>query len=174
MDISLYAARAEDIDVLSTFQIANFFQRQKFVTRDVCNLTAAGITMGPVSPTLVQGQTSYTVATSAGQRPKVVQFRNSALNIEIIRQAWQTYREFVPQCKFCGMLSDVYVYEMDLVAGVVFCRARRQLLAPGMEQRLLRTAQDFASNHQMSPARCLPIILRSSTNFPYPCPNAFN
>ncbi|POR32003.1 Uncharacterized protein TPAR_07770 [Tolypocladium paradoxum] len=144
MDISLYAARAEDIDVLSTYQIASFFHRHKSITKDACNSAAANITGSPVSPTLVQGETSYTVAADADQRPKVVQFRNSALNIEIIHQARQTYREFVPNCECRGMLGDVYVYEMDFVPGVAFSRARRHLLARGLEQRLLRTVQDFA------------------------------
>ncbi|POR38628.1 Uncharacterized protein TPAR_01172 [Tolypocladium paradoxum] len=144
MDISVHAVRAEDIDVLSTFQIANFFRQHKSITSDNCNHRAATITKSPVSPTLVQGQTSYNVAADAGHRLKVVQFRNSALNIDIVHQARQTYREFVPNCEFRGMLSDLYMYETDLVAGVAFYRARRQLLAPSMEQHLLRTVEDFA------------------------------
>ncbi|KND86463.1 hypothetical protein TOPH_08900 [Tolypocladium ophioglossoides CBS 100239] len=144
MDISLYAARAEDIDVLSIYQIAKFFRCHQSVTRDDCNSTAANITGSAVSPTLVQGVTSYTVAADTAPRPRVVQFRNSALNVEIVREARRAYGDFVPNCESHGMLSDVYVYEMDFVPGVALSRARRQLLAHGSEQRLLRTVQDFA------------------------------
>ncbi|UNI18217.1 hypothetical protein JDV02_004499 [Purpureocillium takamizusanense] len=144
MDISVYAARAEDIDVLSRFQIANFFRQHKSITRDDCNHRATIIAKSPVSPTPVQGQTSYTVAADAGHQRRIVQFRSSALDIDILRQARQTYGDFVPNCEFRDMLSDLYVYEADLVAGVAFCRARRELLAPRMTQHLLRTVQDFA------------------------------
>ncbi len=144
MDVSLYAAGAEDIDALSTYQITNFFGRHKYFTKDECHRTAVGITGSPISPTPVQGEASYTVVSETDQGPKVVQFRNSALNLGLVNQARQTYREFVPSCKPYGMLADVHVYMMDCVPGVAFCRARRQFLTPGMEQRLLRTVQDFA------------------------------
>jgi hypothetical protein len=144
MDISIYAASAEDIDPLSAHQIASFFNRHVSVTKDLCDRTATEITGSQVSPTLVQGQTSYTVAADTSALPKAIQFRDSALDLEIINLARQTYRDFVPNCKSGGTLTDVHVYEMDLVPGVAFCRARRQLLAPEMEPRLLRTVQDFA------------------------------
>lgn len=135
---------ATDIDVLSTHQITNFFHRHNSITKEDCNCTAAKITGSPVSPTLVQGETSHTVAAGTDQPPKAVQFRHSALNLELMNQARQNYGEFVPNCKPYGMIADVHVYEMDFVPGVAFSRARRQLLAPGMEQRLLRTVQAFA------------------------------
>ncbi|KAF5027341.1 hypothetical protein F66182_542 [Fusarium sp. NRRL 66182] len=144
MDISQYAVGPEDIDVLSRFQIINFFHRQKSVTKNDCDLTAARITGSQVSPTLVQGEASYTVAADTSQLPKVVQFRPSALNLGLMNRARQTYGEFVPYCELHGMLADVYVYEMDFVPGVAFSRARRQLFAPGMEHCLVRTVQDFA------------------------------
>ncbi|KAI0408312.1 hypothetical protein F4802DRAFT_549313 [Xylaria palmicola] len=144
MDISRYAVSAQDIDALSTYQITNFFRRHESITKDDCNRTAADITGSPVSPTLVQGETSYTVAAGISQQPKVVQFRHSALNLELMNQIRQTYGEFVPDCESYGMLADVYIYVMDLVPGVAFSRARRQLLTPGVEQRLLQTVQDFA------------------------------
>ena len=156
-DISRYAVSAEDIDALYTYQITNFFHRHRSITKDDCNRTAAIITGSPVSPTLVQGETSYTVAADTNQRPKVVQFRDSALNLELMNQARQIYGEFVPNCVPRGMLADVHVYEMDLVPGVAFSRARRQLLALGMEQRLLQTVQDFAKSVGM----CVPITSSS-------------
>lgn len=144
MDISQYTASAEDIDILSTYQIANFFRRHKSITKDDCNRAAANIASCPVSPTLVQGETSYTVAANTNQRPKVVQFRHSALNLKLMDQARQTYGKLVPNCEPCGKLADVHVYKMDFVPGVAFSRARPQLLASGMEQRLLQTVEDFA------------------------------
>jgi hypothetical protein len=144
MDISRYAVNAESIDALSTYQITNFFRQHECITKDDCNRTAASIIGSPVSSTLVQGVSSYTVAADINQPPKVVQFRDSALNLELLNQARQTYGEFVPNCEPCDKLADVYIYEMDLVPGVAFSRVRRQLLAPGMENRLLRTVQDFA------------------------------
>ncbi len=71
------------------------------------------------------------------------------MNLELIKQARQTYGEFVPNCKPHGMLADVHIYEMDFVPGVAFSRARRQLLALAMEQCLLRTVQDFARSVDM-------------------------
>jgi len=144
MDISRYAVNAESIDALSTYQITNFFRQHECITKDDCNRTAASIIGSPVSSTLVQGVSSYTVAADINQPPKVVQFRDSALNLELLNQARQTYGEFVPNCEPCDKLADVYIYEMDLVPGVAFSRVRRQLLAPGMENRLLRTVQDVA------------------------------
>lgn len=144
MDISQYAASAEDIDVLSTYQISSFFYRHTSVTRDDCNGAAASIVGSPVSPTLVQGEASYTVTAGTKQGTKVIQFRHSALNLELMKQARKTYGDFVPNCKSRGMLADVYVYEMDLIAGVAFSRARRQLFTPEMEQHLVRVVQDLA------------------------------
>jgi hypothetical protein len=144
MDISQYAVVAKSIDALSTYQITNFFRRHKFITEDDCNRTAARIIGGPVSSTLVQGESSYTVAADTNYPRKAVQFRDSALNLELVNQARQTYEEFVPNCKPCDNLADVYIYKMDFVPGVAFSRVQRQLLAPRMETRLLRTVQDFA------------------------------
>ncbi|KFH47905.1 hypothetical protein ACRE_011350 [Hapsidospora chrysogenum ATCC 11550] len=145
MDISQYAVGAEDIDALSAFQIANFFRRHKSIAKDDCDRAAAKIIgSSTVSPTLVQGAASYTVTADANRCSKVVQFRRSTLDLELISQARQTYGGFVPNCKAHGMLADVYVYEADLVPGVAFSWARRQLLAPAMEDRLLRTVRDLA------------------------------
>jgi hypothetical protein len=62
MDISRYAVNAESIDALSTYQITNFFRQHECITKDDCNRTAASIIGSPVSSTLVQGVSSYTVA----------------------------------------------------------------------------------------------------------------
>lgn len=157
MDVSQYAVGLESIDILSKYQIDNFFLLHPKVTKDECNRTAAKITRSVVSPTLVQGQTSYTVEANTNREPKVIQFRDSALDLKLMNQARQTYMEFVPNCKSCGMLADVHVYEMDLIPGVAFSRARRQLFAPEMKQCLLRTVQDFAKSVDL----CVPITSSS-------------
>jgi hypothetical protein len=86
MDISQYTVNAEDIDVLSTYQIASFFLWHKSIAKDDCNRTAANITRCPVSATPVQGENSYTVAADTNQQPKVVQFRHLALNLKLINR----------------------------------------------------------------------------------------
>ena len=145
MDISQYAVGADGVDALSAYQTTKFFCRHTSITKDGCDRAAAEITGSPVTPTPVQGVGSYTVAAdTTSQWPKVVQFCHSALHFELANQAHQTYGEFVPRCKAHGILADVYVYEMEFVPGVAFSRARRQLLAPTMEQQLLRTVHDFA------------------------------
>lgn len=145
MDISQYAVTPEEIDALSAFQISSFFRRHRFVTKEECDDAAASITGKPVSQTPMQGSTSYTVATDT----KVIQFRHSDLNLEVMEQARKTYGNFVPECKSRGMLADVHIYEMDLVTGVAFSQARRQLVSPGMEERLLLIVQDFARSVNM-------------------------
>ncbi|EEQ30019.1 hypothetical protein McanMca71_007960 [Microsporum canis] len=144
MDISRYAAKAESYERLSTFQISQFFKRHVFNTREDCDRLAANILNGLVSPTPVQGATSYTVA-AAGSR-KVVQFRSSKLDMECIENARLSYRGFVPNCELYGTAGDIYVYVWDLVPGPAFCQVRRQFLSLGigMEQRLHQTVLDFA------------------------------
>ncbi|KAG8420705.1 hypothetical protein J3458_002638 [Metarhizium acridum] len=145
MDISPYAVKAESIDALSAFRIASFFSRLVSITRDDCDQAATKLTGSSVSPALVQGRASYTVATDVGHSPPgVIQLRSSALSIETVNLARKTYGDFVPGCELRDMLGHVYVYAMDLVQGVAFCRARHQLLAPVMKHCLLQTTQDFA------------------------------
>lgn len=148
MDISKYAAEAKSYDRLSAFQISQFFQRHGPTTINDCNQLAADILSCPVSPTLVQGANSYTVAAAdSNLAPEVVQFRSKKLDMGLIELARQSYGDFVPNCKPHGtMLGDVHVYVWDLIHGPAFCRVRRQFLAldVGMEQHLYRTVEDFA------------------------------
>jgi hypothetical protein len=140
MDISQYAASADSIGTLSQYQINNFFRQHTSVTRNGCDQTAAEIIGCSVSVTPVQGVGSYTVAGGT----KVVQFRHFELDLQVLNPARQSYGKFVPGCVAHGRLGDGYVYEMDLVPGIAFCQARRQLFSPEMEPRLMRTVQDFA------------------------------
>jgi hypothetical protein len=142
-DISRFAVKPSSYDRLSAFQISKFFKQHRS-TKDECNRMAADILKSLVSPTPIQGATSYTVAANSRQVPKVVQFRSLKLNIEIIECAKQSYKDFVPNCEYYGMLRDVHIYGWDLVPGPAFCRARHQFLTPGLQQRLRQTVQDFA------------------------------
>ncbi|KAF2245057.1 hypothetical protein BU26DRAFT_542458 [Trematosphaeria pertusa] len=103
-------------------QIARRPQR-RYLQAD-CDRVAAEILKSPVSPTQIQGGQSYTVTVNSGQAFNVVQFRSSKLDIKLVEHAKQTYRDFVPNCKYFGMLGDVYVYIWDLVPGPAFCRVR--------------------------------------------------
>ena len=147
MDISKYAAEALSYDKLSAFQISRFFKRHG-LTSDDCDRLATDILNSPVTPTPVQGATSYTVvAVDSNQAPKVVQFRSKKLDIERIKLARQSYGNFVPSCEpYSMMLGDVYVYVWDLIPGPAFCRVRRQFLSRDvrMERRLYQTVEDFA------------------------------
>jgi len=98
----------------------------------------------PVSPTPIQGGTSYTVEADSGQVAKVIQFRSLKLNIELVECARQSYGDFVPSCEYYGMLGDVHMYGWDLVPGPAFCRVRHQFLTLGSHERLRQTVQDFA------------------------------
>jgi hypothetical protein len=143
-DISRYAAKPGSYDRLSAFQISKFFKRHDSTTKDECNRVAADILKSPVSPTPIQGVTSYTVAADSEQVLKVIQFRSLKLNIELVEYARQSYKDFVPSCEYYGMLGDVHMYEWDLVPGPAFCRVRHQFLTLGSQERLRQTVQDFA------------------------------
>lgn len=150
MDISIYVASASSYDKLSTHQISQFFKRHGSITQKDCNALAANILKSTtVSPTPVQGANSYTVVAATDQPPQVVQFRDSELDTELINNARQSYRGFVPNYETCGMFGEVYVYVMDIIPGTAFCRVRKQLLAPDMVQSLTRTVQDFARSVKM-------------------------
>lgn len=95
MDISKYAAGADSYEKLSAFQISQFFNRHDLTTNDDCDRLAADILSCPVTPTPVQGATSYTVAAvDSNQSPKVVQFRSNELDLELIKLARQSYGDF--------------------------------------------------------------------------------
>ncbi|KAF3760059.1 hypothetical protein M406DRAFT_343662 [Cryphonectria parasitica EP155] len=147
MDISKYAAEAKSYNKLSAFQISRFFERQG-PTRADCDRLAAEILSCPVSPTPIQGATSYTVAAAdSNQARKIVQFCFKKLAMKHLELAKQSYEDFVPNCKYHStMLRDVHVYEWDLVPGPAFCLVRHQFLGlnSGMEQYLYQTVEDFA------------------------------
>jgi hypothetical protein len=132
-DISRYAAKPGSYDRLSTFQISQFFKRHGSTTKDDCNRVAANILKGPVSPTPIQGAQSYTVAADSSQVPKVIQFRSLKLNIELVENVRQSYKDFVFICEYYGMLGDVQMYGWDLVPGPAFYRVRHQFLTYRMQ-----------------------------------------
>jgi hypothetical protein len=148
MDISKYTAEAASYDKLSAFQISQFFKRHDLTTRDDCDRLAADILGCPVTPTPVQGATSYTVtAIDSNQASKVVQFRSKKLDLKLIKLARQSYGNFVPNCElYSTRLGNVHVYIWDLISGPAFCRVRRHFFALDlrMEQRLYQTVEDLA------------------------------
>jgi hypothetical protein len=83
-DISRFAAKPDSYDRLSAFQISKFFKQHESITKDECNRVAADILKSPVSPTPIQGATSYTVAADSEQVPKVIQFQSLKLNMESV------------------------------------------------------------------------------------------
>ena len=151
MDVSRYAANPEAYDALSAYQIAKFFKEHGLARDDVDHF-AANLLGSPVSATLVQGATSYTV--SGTEAAQVVQFRGSPLPMNLVELARQLYGDVVPECKSRGMFGPVNVYVADLVPGPAFCRVRRQFFSPvpRMEQRLRQTVQDFARSDAISVA----------------------
>jgi hypothetical protein len=154
VDVSRYAAKPEAYDVLSAYQIAEFFTKHGLAREEIDHF-AANLLSSPVSATLVQGATSYTV--SRDEAAQVVQFWRSRLSIRQIKVARQLYRDFVPECKSQGMFGPVYVYVADRVPGPAFCRVRSQFFspAPTMEQLLQQTVQDFArSKHHIYSCLC--------------------
>lgn len=145
MDISEFAVGPEGIDVLSAFQTTQFFKKHEHLSKDTCNELAAEMIGCPVSATPVQGVGSYTVAAvTSDESPKVIQFRHLALDLELYAKATQTYPGFVPQCEAKGTVADVYIYEMGLVTGEAFSRARRHLLRIDQEACLCQIVTDLS------------------------------
>ncbi len=150
MDISQHALKPEAVYEQTRRSIALFFRRydNTNITREDCDRLAASILGGPVSPTLVQGDTSYTVIVSSSDqeaRTKVVQFRPMEIGMGYHEFARLSYGEaLVPDCKLRGTLGYVDAYVLDRVPGRAFRLVARQLLAPDGEQRLRRTVEDLA------------------------------
>ncbi|KAH7396075.1 hypothetical protein BKA64DRAFT_695675 [Cadophora sp. MPI-SDFR-AT-0126] len=92
------------------------FFNEHGLARDEIDHFAANLLGSPVSATLVQGATSYTI--SGDEAAQVVR---------------QLYGDFVPEYKSQGMFGLIYVYVANLAPGLAFCR-----------QRLQQTVQDFA------------------------------
>ncbi|KAI0889306.1 uncharacterized protein GGS22DRAFT_196900 [Annulohypoxylon maeteangense] len=145
MDVSKYAVGPDSYDVLSRAQISKFFTANAPCTRDQCDELAGKLLGGPASATPMQGGSSYTVERE--EAPKVVQFRDLPIDMNRFELVQQIYREFVPQCVYHGTLGSLHVYIWNRISGPAFCRVRREMFktdAPGMEQRLRQTIQDFA------------------------------
>ncbi|GKU08177.1 unnamed protein product [Fusarium langsethiae] len=143
MDVTKYAAGPESYDILSDFQISNFFANTS-ITKTECDDVGATLLGGPVSATPIQGGSSYTVERM--NVPKVVQFRSLQLDMAKLRLAQQVYTKFVPQCAYHDILKPLHVYVWDRVPGTAFCRVRREMFASDMNksQGLSQTVDDFA------------------------------
>ena len=100
MDMTRYMVDAAGIQALSNYQIARFFDKNKPITQENCDETAALITRGgPVAPTPVQGMTSYTVI--AGVSPKAIQFcvPRAALDMRVMALAKSMYKDSAHGCE---------------------------------------------------------------------------
>lgn len=146
MDVAVFAAKPESYDRLSRAQIVNFFSKAS-VTREQCDELAAELLGGPVSTTPIQGGSSYTVLRH--QIDKVVQFRDSKLDMVRLGLIQEVYDKFVPRCLYHGLLGCLHVYIWDWVSGQAFCRVRREMFTLDAEHRLSRTVQDFARSVDM-------------------------
>ena len=145
MDITKYMVDEAGIQALSNHQIARFFDKNKPITQENCHETAALITGGPIAPTPAQGMTSYTVI-AGGVNPKAIQFcaPEAALDMKVMALAKSMYKNFAPGCEKRDSLGPLIVYEMDVVAGVAFSIAQREICAINKYSLLERTVQDLA------------------------------
>jgi hypothetical protein len=150
MDITQYMVDEASIQALTEYQIAKFFEKNKPITQEKCQDTAAQIAGGSIVPTSVQGMTSYTVIAGNDSR-KVLQFRapGASLDMKIMARARDTYKDFVPTCEQRGCLGGLSVYEMDAVEGVAFSIAQRNLCATKNYKLLERTVHDLAKYVQL-------------------------
>jgi hypothetical protein len=61
IDVATFIAKPESYDYLSRVQISIFFSTNTFTTREKYNKLTTKLLEGPVSATLIQGGTSYTI-----------------------------------------------------------------------------------------------------------------
>ncbi|KIH91346.1 hypothetical protein SPBR_01851 [Sporothrix brasiliensis 5110] len=126
---------------LAQYQMSNFFEQNAPITQDQCNEYAAAMTGASVTPTAVQGGSSYTVVAGTC----IVQFRNqdSPFDLEFFGYIEQAYKGFTPLHEGRGRLGSLHVYKMTNVGGVSMYLAREALHKDDF--RLLgATVQSFA------------------------------
>lgn len=126
---------------LAKFQICGFFERNNPITQQQCDELAESITNKAVSPTPVQGGSSYTVTTGTC----IVQFRDqdSPFDLELFHYIEQAYRGFTPRHEGFGELGNVHVYRMTNMGGVSMYLARDALYRNDFDL-LGSTVQSFA------------------------------
>lgn len=94
--------RGWDVDAF-TYQISNFFRQHKALRKDNRNRIGPYITRSQVSPTLAQGQWSYTVTADIGKQPTVIQFRLSTLNLEVAFLSFRINVFLLAPCSFAAV-----------------------------------------------------------------------
>lgn len=143
MDITRYMVDEAGIQALSNHQISRFFEKNKPIMQEKCHETAAFIAGGPITPTPAQGMTSYTVITGVH---KAIQFcaPEAALDMKVMALAKSMYKNFASGCEKRDSLGHLIVCEMDVVAGVAFSIAQREICAINKYSLLERTVQDLA------------------------------
>ena len=153
MDISQYIPDSASYQALSSYQTDKFFNTHQSVSRKDCGDYATTIAGGAIRPTAIQGGSSYTVMAADGS--KVIQFRSpqSPMNIEYLDLARDTYgAEFIPACRYLGLLGQTHVYVLDTVAGDALALALKQLFLPGNSHLLVVAIQDYAEYASLSPS----------------------
>lgn len=88
--------------------------------------------------------TSYTVIASVN--PKAIQFcaPEAALDMTVMSLVKSMYKDFAPGCGRRDSLGPLIVYEMDVVEGVAFSIAQREICAVNKYSLLERTVYDLA------------------------------
>ncbi|KAI0525417.1 hypothetical protein F5B22DRAFT_642434 [Xylaria bambusicola] len=110
---------------LARYQISSFFERNTPINQQECNECAGRITGEVVTPTPVQGGSSYTVATETC----IVQFRDkdSPFDLDFVRYIEQAYKGFTPLHEGFGQLGHLHVYRMTNMGGISMYLARDAL-----------------------------------------------
>ncbi|KAK6513359.1 hypothetical protein TWF281_004988 [Arthrobotrys megalospora] len=146
MEITQLIPSAASYQAQAAYQISKFFETNELTTQQECDEHAAGIAGQAVSPTTMQGQTSYTVM--AADCSMVVQFRppDRPLDIPDLDTARTVYgRRFVPACVFRGSWRGLFIYTMDAIQGDAFAMTRQNLFASENKYILSSTISDYSA-----------------------------
>ncbi|EXA30778.1 hypothetical protein FOVG_17877 [Fusarium oxysporum f. sp. pisi HDV247] len=130
--------------------IQHFFDTSTTVTRAECDMKAASLVGGTVTPVPIQGVWSYTVTGGPGQAD-IVQFRaeQSKLDMANIRIAELVHAKDVPRCKYYGQIGSQHplsIYVMEKRDGVCYIQTRDTSWEgkAEFEMRQFRTVGDLA------------------------------
>ncbi|TQV92862.1 hypothetical protein V2A60_003830 [Cordyceps javanica] len=123
--------------------IALFFRERPTPTQKECDEFVHKITQSTPDLDLLQGGSSYTVLAGDSY---IVHFRKPTgrLDRELLRQARETYGEYVPEFVEEHKLGDLWVYKITRMHGVPVYTIRVNLSGEIDESPLCRTVRDFA------------------------------
>ncbi|KAK6332520.1 hypothetical protein TWF730_004183 [Orbilia blumenaviensis] len=146
MEIAQYIPSPASYHAQAAHHITKFFEINELTTQQECDEHAAAIAEQAVSPTAIQGQSSYTVIAADGSI--AVQFRppNQPLDLTSLDSAKTIYgRRFVPACVFCESWRGLFVYTMDALQGDAFAIARQTLYTTENKHILSSTISDYSA-----------------------------